>query len=497
MVELDSGLLRSRRRPSRLAMPSFPRRWHVQTGINSRRVIVAASLALADAAAAALAVLAASSLVHAGASRASVGSALTAVLLAVACSGLSGLYRGFGPGPVERLRLRTGATALFLAGRLLSHALTGELAGAIVATALEACLLLLAGFYIELAVRRLLVARGHWSAPTLVIGSGRTAIELAGHAARQPELGLAPVGFLALPGATDAPPEPAGVAALPVVRAGADIALMTPHVEAVLLTAPEQRRQVAELWPDDLPAPRVHLVQDAASLGWPRPCSRLPGGQMAYELTHSDLRSPGNAFLKRALDLAIGVPAGLLALPVVAAAALAIKIIDPGPALYRHPRVGRDGETVTILKLRSMYQDAEQRLEQHLASDPAARGEWDRYFKLSDDPRVLAVIGKLLRKSSLDELPQLWNVIRGDMSLIGPRPFPAYHVESFDPQFRAIRASVAPGLTGLWQVSARSDGDLGVQRSCDLFYIENWSIWLDLYILLQTVPAVLSGRGAR
>ena len=102
-----------------------------------------------------------------------------------------------------------------------------------------------------------------------------------------------------------------------------------------------------------------------------------------------------------------------------------------------------------------------------------------------------------MRHTSFDELPQLWNVIRGDMSLVGPRPFPAYHMNSFDYEFRIIRVSVQPGMTGMWQVSSRSNGDLQVQKAQDLFYIRNWSIWLDIYILLQTVIVVLNGRGAK
>jgi undecaprenyl-phosphate galactose phosphotransferase len=141
-----------------------------------------------------------------------------------------------------------------------------------------------------------------------------------------------------------------------------------------------------------------------------------------------------------------------------------------------------------------MYSDAEARLAKVL-EDPARQDEWDRFHKLKEDSRVTG-IGRLLRATSLDELPQLLNVLWGTMSLVGPRPLPEYHYEKMGEPFRSDYLDVKPGITGLWQVSGRSDEDLGRMTTLNSWYARNWSLWLDLTILLRTVPAVLFRRGA-
>ncbi len=200
--------------------------------------------------------------------------------------------------------------------------------------------------------------------------------------------------------------------------------------------------------------------------------------------------------LKRLLDLALVGLVGPFALPVVLVAALWIKRVSPGPALYAQDREGLGGRTIKVWKLRTMCRDAEARLLEHLAACPEARQEWERHFKLEHDPRILPGVGKLLRRTSLDELPQLWNVLRGEMSFVGPRPFPRYHLEQFSAEFLSLRRSVPPGLTGLWQVSARGNGDLAVQETLDTQYIRQWSLLVDIRLIAHTVLVVLSQQGA-
>jgi lipopolysaccharide/colanic/teichoic acid biosynthesis glycosyltransferase len=217
-------------------------------------------------------------------------------------------------------------------------------------------------------------------------------------------------------------------------------------------------------------------------------------GQVGLRLTAAGGKNPD--VVRRALDLAIAIPAAILLAPLVLGAAIAIHLFDPGPAFFWHEREGRGGRRLRVLKLRTMYRDAEQRLEAVLRDNPEMRAEWLSHFKLRHDPRILPVIGHLLRKTSLDELPQLYNIIAGDMTLVGPRPFPAYHLSAMDSAFRAKRHSVMPGLTGLWQISERSEADIGLQQQLDEFYIDNRSPWLDWHILVSTIPAVFRRGGA-
>ncbi len=197
--------------------------------------------------------------------------------------------------------------------------------------------------------------------------------------------------------------------------------------------------------------------------------------------------------LKRSFDIA-----GALVLLGVLSPFLAILFwkvrSDGGNALYAHKRIGRDGKEFDCLKFRSMVVDAEQVLDELLKSDDQLRKEWSDDFKLKDDPRVTP-IGAVLRRSSLDELPQLWNVLRGDMSLVGPRPIVADEVSKYGTGIHLYH-SVRPGMSGLWQISGRNNTDYSNRVYLDAWYVKNWSLWSDIVILFKTISVVISKKGA-
>jgi lipopolysaccharide/colanic/teichoic acid biosynthesis glycosyltransferase len=187
---------------------------------------------------------------------------------------------------------------------------------------------------------------------------------------------------------------------------------------------------------------------------------------------------------------------GLAALPVIGVAVVLLQRRSPGPPFFRSMREGRDGRPFAMLKLRTMHQDAEARLDVLLRGSSEAREEWTRYRRITDDPRVVAGVGRALRQWSIDELPQLWHVLLGDMSLIGPRPLELEVAERLPRPAMEVRRQMRPGMTGLWQVSGRSTTDLEALCALDVAYVEGWSLRLDASILLRTPAAVLSRHGA-
>jgi Undecaprenyl-phosphate galactose phosphotransferase WbaP len=198
--------------------------------------------------------------------------------------------------------------------------------------------------------------------------------------------------------------------------------------------------------------------------------------------------------IKRVFDILFTLALALAALPFGIVIALAIALDSRGGVFFAHTRVGKGGRPFRIWKFRSMIAGSDEVLARYLDRNPTLVEEWRLTHKLKDDPRVTRV-GRLLRKTSLDELPQVWNVLRGDMSMVGPRPIVSEESAKYGPAF-ALYTKVRPGLTGLWQVSGRNDTNYQRRVSLDCQYIRNWSLWLDAKILLKTVRVVLGGRGA-
>lgn len=216
-------------------------------------------------------------------------------------------------------------------------------------------------------------------------------------------------------------------------------------------------------------------------------------GLLGFSTTNK-LSFTSNLAIKRISELLLVFMLSPIWLTVFIILFIAVKLTSPGPALYAHKRVGKNGSVLKCLKFRSMYNDADKQLEKILAESPEMRAQWEKERKFVNDPRVTR-FGKILRKTSLDELPQLLNVIRGDMSLIGPRPVTESELDYYG-KYADFVFSVKPGISGMWQVSGRSETSYEERINFDTFYIQNWSIWLDIWILIKTVWVVLSHKGA-
>lgn len=332
---------------------------------------------------------------------------------------------------------------------------------------------------------RALRDRGHNLRFMLVIGTGPEARRFADRVERHRELGLRVLGFLAVT------PGPAQIGHRPVLGSLEQIeAVMHDHivdevgiclgVEDIGLIEPiarlcEEEGRIVRIPIDDYPV-------------------SLPGGRIedfdrgkVLSLVYGPDRIVG-LIVKRLLDVGIAGIALVLLIPVFAVVALLIIWSDGRPVLFRQTRVGLNGRPFQVLKFRTMVRDAEQRLAE-LEALNEIKGH---AFKVTRDPR-LTRIGRVLRMTSIDELPQLWNVLRSQMSLVGPRPPLPREVAAYDLWHRR-RLSMKPGITGLWQVAARGEDDFDKWVELDLAYIDRWSVWLDLKIMVRTIPAMLQGR---
>lgn len=352
--------------------------------------------------------------------------------------------------------------------------------------------------WFNLLLRRRRLRKGIGVTHTLVVGAGEAGRRVMGAIMADGDLGYRILGFLDDdPAKRDQPlgrfPPLGPIDALGrllqqgCVAPGGGVRA----VDAVIIALPWQARerivQLAEV--AERAGVAVHIVPDLFQMSLNRVDMATLGGLPLIAVRAPVIRG-WTGRVKRALDVTVAALLLALLSPLLALIALIIKLDSAGPVLYVQPRVGAGGRLFRFFKFRSMEQDAHGRLES-LRADNEATGP---LFKMRKDPRVTRV-GRWLRRYSLDELPQLWNVLRGDMSLVGPRPPIPDEVARYAPWHRR-RLEVAPGLTGLWQVSGRSDLNFDEMVMLDLFYAENWSLGLDLKILLRTVPTVLFGTGA-
>ena len=347
-------------------------------------------------------------------------------------------------------------------------------------------------------LRHSLLRSGWWQRPTVIIGTGPNADEALLALRSEPQLGFEVVAQVAADGSPLSPLASPSSRVLPRIatdelaslagqQAGLQVVLALEYHEA---EAREHWLRQLALW---------HL-QDVCVI----PALRgipLFGTDISWFFSHevallrlrNNLRRWPARLTKRLFDLAAAVLLIVLLSPLMLLLALRIRS-DGGPAVFAHLRIGKNGHTFPCFKFRTMVVDAEARLAQLLANDPARRAEWERDHKLKDDPRV-SPVGHFLRRTSLDELPQLFNVIRGEMSLVGPRPIVRAELAKYGPDADYF-LMVRPGLTGLWQVSGRNDVDYEQRVYLDTWYVKNWSLWYDIAILCKTVRVVLRRDGA-
>ncbi|QLG12018.1 undecaprenyl-phosphate galactose phosphotransferase WbaP [Deinococcus sp. D7000] len=343
------------------------------------------------------------------------------------------------------------------------------------------------------AVKQIMLRAGLWGVPAVIYGAAVTGTLMVQALRENPTYGYQPTVIL------DDNPLFHGSAVLGVPVIGPVATSLRPLDQqapvAVVAMPGLDRAQLVQMLEGPLAHyPKVIIVPDLFEVESLWVQANDFGGVLGLEVARN-LLDPLAQVVKRAFDLMAVVLTAPVWLPVCALLAALIWLEDRTNPLFLQRRVGLNGQTFATWKFRTMVPDAEEVLRRKLEQDAELRLEWETHFKLRRDPRITR-IGGLLRKTSLDELPQLVNVLLGHMSLVGPRPLPAYHQEQLSAPAQRLRILVRPGLTGLWQVSGRSEaGNLGMER-WDPYYVRNWSIWLDLVILMRTVGVVLRGSGA-
>jgi Undecaprenyl-phosphate galactose phosphotransferase WbaP len=416
------------------------------------------------------------------------------VVVLVGLRFLLGLYPGYGLGQVEELRRQTLAlfTTLAIATVFAFFSNTADSLSRMLLFAWILGLLFtapLVRYCAKLALKKL----GLWGKPVVVLGAHDFGARVLEDLRREWQLGFRPIAVFD----NRVAPIQRTLNGVPYGGTLADaIALGREHrIDTVIFAMPHTRREQLAKFVDlaKLNFSHVVVIPNLAGITNSAVIARDFAGTFGVEIKYN-LLDPWSQRLKRVLDLAATVVGGIFVLPLIAALALLVRLESRGPIFYSDKRMGRDGELFSCVKFRTMVPDAESLLHGLLAEDEEAREEYLKYHKLRHDPRVTRV-GRFLRKTSLDELPQLWNVLRGEMSLVGPRPYlPRESADIGVTQDEILR--VTPGITGPWQVAGRNRSAFDERVAMDVSYVSDWSVWLDLVLLVRTSVCVLFSRGA-
>ena len=340
----------------------------------------------------------------------------------------------------------------------------------------------------RIVIKRTLIVSGKWGVNTVVYGTNPSIAHVLDVITHEQGLGFIPYGIF-----EDDVPAGEKRFGIPVLGSMHESAPDAPFAIIGVQRIPRDRLQ--ELLEGPLANyRRLILIPDLLEIPSLWVTAHDFMGVLGLELIRN-LLNPAARGIKQLIEVICVVGLAPLWVPLCAIIAFLIWIHDRTFPFYTQERVGRNGKIFHTWKFRSMVADAERILEEQLASDPALKEEWVQHRKLRNDPRV-TVLGRWLRRTSLDELPQLVNVLRREMSLVGPRPLPVYHHSELPIHVRELREQVLPGMTGLWQVSGRSEsGTEGMER-WDAYYVRNWSVWLDAVIVVRTFRVVIQSRGA-
>ena len=342
-------------------------------------------------------------------------------------------------------------------------------------------------------LRRLLGRTSWWGEHVVILGAGRAGRSVADFLHSRPGTGLRVAAILdddpeKLHLARNSAPFVAPLSAAPSLAEQSGI-------RYAIIAMPDARgRELSAIVEGH--ASRYHhvfIIPDLFGVSSLGVDARDLGGLLGVRVSHRLLHFFPSLF-KRVFDVTAACLGSLVLSPVFVTAYVLVRLTSSGPGFFAHSRIGLDGAPFTAWKFRTMLDGSSEVLRRHLDSHPEHRREWESGHKLKSDPRV-TWIGRLLRRTSLDELPQLWNVIRGEMSLVGPRPIVAEEVEKYGPRY-SLYCKVRPGLTGMWQVSGRNNTTYEERVQFDEYYVRNWSVWLDIYILIRTLKVVLTAEGA-